>query len=105
MFTFWICTGVLQWLCLKAVSVSTFVLGGLRGFTATSDLVTVNVNSIYKTIMCETFSKILFWNCVSWVFRLSAMLQSFCGGFLLTLIVCVYPKGLFHTFLYIRIYA
>ena len=41
MFTFWICTRVLQWSCLKAVSVSTFVLalGGLRGFTATSDLV------------------------------------------------------------------
>ena len=40
MFTFWICTRVLQWPCLKAVSVSTFVLGGLRGFTAISDLVT-----------------------------------------------------------------
>ena len=39
MFTFGICTRVLQWSCLKAVSVSTFVLGGLRGFTATSDLV------------------------------------------------------------------
>ena len=39
MFTFWICARVLQWSCLKAVSVSTFVLGGLRGFTATSDLV------------------------------------------------------------------
>ena len=39
MFTFWICTRVLQWLCLKAVSVSMFVLGGLRGSTATSDLV------------------------------------------------------------------
>ena len=39
MFTFWICTRVFQWSCLKAVSVSTFVLGGLRGFTATSDLV------------------------------------------------------------------
>ena len=41
MFTFWICTRVLQWSCLKAVSVSTFVLGGLRmrGSTATSDLV------------------------------------------------------------------
>ena len=39
MYTFWICTRVLQWSCLKAVSVSTFVLGGLRGFTATSDLV------------------------------------------------------------------
>ena len=32
-------TCVLQWSCLKAVSVSTFVLGGLRGSTATSDLV------------------------------------------------------------------
>ena len=39
MFTFWICTRALQWSCLKVVSVSTFVLGGLRGFTATSDLV------------------------------------------------------------------
>ena len=39
MFIFWICTRVLQWSCLKAVSVSTFVSGGLRGFIATSDLV------------------------------------------------------------------
>ena len=36
----WIC---LQWSCLKAVSVSTFVLRGLRGFTATSALVDVSV--------------------------------------------------------------
>ena len=34
-----ICTRFLQWSCLKTVLVSTFVLRGLRGFTATSDLV------------------------------------------------------------------
>ena len=36
MFTFWVC---LQWSWLKAVSVHAFVLGGLRGSTATSSLV------------------------------------------------------------------
>ena len=36
---FWICSCGLQWSCLKAVSVPTFVFGGLRGSTATSDLV------------------------------------------------------------------
>ena len=41
MIPFGICTRVLQWTCLKAVLLSTFVLGVLRGFTATSDLVAV----------------------------------------------------------------
>ena len=55
MFTFWICTRVLQWSCLKAVSVSTFVLGGLRGFTATSDIVSFHQGPFEAPSRCRRF--------------------------------------------------
>ena len=46
-FTFWKC---FQWWCLKAVSVPSFVLGGLRGFTATSGLVDIQYFSLFCLI-------------------------------------------------------